>query len=300
MNHYVVKMGHVESVEDDAGGLRIKARLAQDGDQDVSKLPYSFPLLPKTFRTVPKVGEGVLVILSELGNNDSNRYYLGPIISQDQFQGEDKYDYGRGGALSLLQGGEVEPLTNLSKYEDTKGSFPLVGDIAVVGRKSEDIVLKEDEIDIRCGIRTEPINNPDKNLVGNIMFNKLNPAYIQLKYKKGIGFSKKQEADSVINLVADKINLISHKINDNENNDNNIILTDKNELIKTSDMDSIMAKLHQVPYGDVLVECLEYIRGAIVNHVHPYPGMRPCIETYIMDLLGVNFYDILSNDVRIS
>jgi hypothetical protein len=75
MNHYVIKMAHVESVEDDADGLRIKARLSQDGRQDINDLPYAYPLLPKTFRTVPKVGEGVLIFLSELGNNNSNRYY---------------------------------------------------------------------------------------------------------------------------------------------------------------------------------------------------------------------------------
>ena len=41
MNHYVIKMAHVESVEDDADGLRIKARLSQDGRQDINDLPYA-------------------------------------------------------------------------------------------------------------------------------------------------------------------------------------------------------------------------------------------------------------------
>ena len=294
MNHYVIKMAHVESVEDDADGLRIKARLSQDGRQDINDLPYAYPLLPKTFRTVPKVGEGVLIFLSELGNNNSNRYYIGPIISQDQKLNFDSYVYGRCAALSLLQGGEIEPLTKLSKYEDTNGSFPKVTDVAVVGRKSEDIILKENEIDLRCGIRTEPINESDKNLVGNILFNRLNPSYIQLKYKKNIGYSKNQEADSIINLVADKVNIISHK------DVNSFNLTDKNELIKTSEMDDIMSKLHQLPYGDILVKMLNIIRDAVTNHVHPYPGMPPCSDTYIMDLLSQDFNDILSNNVRIS
>ena len=293
MNHYVIKMGHVESVEDDADGLRIKARLAQDGRVDISNLPYSYPLLPKTFRTIPKVGEGVLIFLSELGNNNSNRYYIGPIISQDQKLGYDEYDYGRGSSISLLQGSEIEPLERLSNYEETKGSFPKVSDVSVVGRKGEDIIIKENEIDLRCGIRTE-VPYVDNNLIGNVIFNSFNPSYIQLKYRKNIGHSKNQEADSVINLVADKINLISHK------DENSLNLTDKEELIKYSEMDSIMTKLHQLPYGDELVKCLEIIRSAIVNHVHPYPGMPPCSDHYIMDLLGVNFNDILSNHIRIS
>ena len=294
MSEIYIKMAQVESVEDDADGLRIKARLSQDGLKSTNELPYAYPLLPKTFRTVPKVGEGVLIFFSEIGNNNSNRYYIGPLISQDQKLNYDSYDYGRGTSISLLQGGEIQPLTKLSKYEETNGSFPKINDVSVVGRKGEDIILKDDEIDLRCGIRTEVIDKTDKNLVGNVMFNNINPSYIQLKYKRAIGYSKNQEADSIINLVADKINIISHK------DINQFNLTDKNELIKTSEMDEIMSKLHQLAYGDELVKALNIIRNAITNHVHPYPGMPPCSDTYIMDLLSYDFNDILSDNVRIS
>ena len=285
MSEIYIKMAQVESVEDDSDGLRIKARLSQDGLKSTNELPYAYPLLPKTFRTVPKVGEGVLIFFSEIGNNNSNRYYIGPLISQDQKLNYDSYDYGRCTSISLLQGGEIQPLTKLSKYEETNGSFPKINDVSVVGRKGEDIILKDDEIDLRCGIRTEVIDKTDKNLVGNVMFNNINPSYIQLKYK---------EADSIINLVADKINIISHK------DVNQFNLTDKNELIKTSEMDEIMSKLHQLAYGDELVKALNIIRNAITNHVHPYLGMPPCSDTYIMDLLSYDFNDILSNNVRIS
>ena len=61
-----------------------------------------------------------------------------------------------------------------------------------------------------------------------------------------------------------------------------------------------MSKLHKLPYGDELVKALEIIRGAITNHVHPYPGMPPCSDTYIMDLLSCDFDEILSDNVRIS
>ena len=94
--------------------------------------------------------------------------------------------------------------------------------------------------------------------------------------------------------MADKVNIISHK------DVNSFNLTDKNELIKTSEMDDIMSKLHQLPYGDVLVKMLNIIRDAITNHVHPYPGMPPCSDTYIMDLLSQDFNDMLSINVRIS
>lgn len=290
---YVIKMAQVESVDDVADGLRIKARLEQDGRTGTSDLPYAFPLLPKTIQSVPKIGECVLIICSELENNLSNRYYIGPIISQPQKQEYDPYSYGRGTALNLLQGGSLEPLEKISKYEQTNGSFPKVNDIAIVGRKSEDIILKDGEIDLRCGIRLKN-NDGNKNLVGNVLYNEQDPAYIQLRHENGIGFSETQEANSVVNVVADKINLISHK------DENSLSLTDKNELIKASELDAIMSKLHKLPYGDILVDVLECMRNMILNHVHPYPGMPPCNDFYKQDLSSKDFNDILSDNVRIS
>lgn len=294
INHYIIKMGHVEQVDDESDGLRIKARLAQDGSKTINDLPYAFPLLPKTFRSVPKVGECVLIFTSELGNNDSNRYYIGPVISQDQKLYYDSYDYGRGSAIALLQNNPIAPLESLTKFEETNGSFPKKEYVSIVGRKGEDIILKDDEIDIRCGIRTEPINSENPNLIGEVIYNTQNPSYIQLRHKNAIGHSPKQEADGVINVVADKINLISHK------DDNQFNLTDKEELIKADELDDIMKKLHQVPYGDLLVKALNIIRDSITNHVHPYPGMPPCSDTYIKDLLSTDFDEILSDNVRTS
>ena len=292
MSQVVVKIGHVESIMDDADGLRIKARLAQDGQRPLSEIPYAFPLLPKTIQSVPKVGEGVMIFTSQLGNIDSNRYYLGPIISQPQYHSYDSYGYGRGRALSLLQGGMFEPLEKISNYASTEGAFPETNDVALVGRKSEDVILKDGEVDIRCGIR-QPSASED-SLVGDVIFNKQNPAYIQLKFKRGIGHSRTQEADSVINMVADKINLISH------HDINAFNLTDSKELIKSDELDGIMSQLHKVPYGDVLMDVLNKIIRAIMNHVHPYPGLPPCQDTYYQDISNIDLNKILSENVRIS
>ena len=75
----IIKKGQVESVKDDTDGLRIKARIAQDGEAPLEEIPYAFPLLPKTFQSVPKVGEGVFIITTMSGNKNSQRYYIGPI-----------------------------------------------------------------------------------------------------------------------------------------------------------------------------------------------------------------------------
>lgn len=295
MSEFVVQMAQVESIDDVSDGLRIKARMDCDKGLSTDKLPYSFPLLPKTFQTMPKVGEGVLIITAELKNGQSNRYFIGPIISQPQYFEKDEYDYGRGTDLSLLQGGSLEPLKKLSVYEETKGSFPDKDTVALVGRKSEDVILKDGEINIRCGIRQDTYTD-DKNLKGNVIFNDIDPAYIQLKYKKNLAVESKNEANSAINLVADKINIISHKDAVNQG----LKITDNTELIKESDFDKVMDSLHQLPYGDKLVEALNIIRSAILNHIHPYPGMKPCIYDSTELLTNKDFNEILSDNVRIN
>ena len=76
MNNIVVKKAQVESIIDDADGLRIKARTTQDEFKEIDELPYAFPLLPKVFQSVPKVGECVLLLFSQLNNDESGHQAL--------------------------------------------------------------------------------------------------------------------------------------------------------------------------------------------------------------------------------
>lgn len=302
----IIKKGQVEWIEDTADGLRIKVRLKDDGQTPLENIPYAFPLLPKTFQSVPKIGEGAFVILAMSGNKKSQRYYLGPIISQPQFQSECKFQYGRGNATSVIDGGTVEPLEKISNYEETFGSFPKVNDVAMVGRGTQDIIMHEDdntgsnEIDLRCGIRKDSMYGKEAGgeaVVGKVVFNKEDPAYVQLKYKKNLTTASEQEASSMINMVADKVNIISNK------DENGFDLTDSNQLIKEDELDSMMEKLHQVPHGDTLIKLLKVMIDAILTHVHPYAGVPPCISDSTLELAGVwlNSLDtILSKHVRIS
>ena len=125
------------------------------------------------------------------------------------------------------------------------------------------------------------------------MFNDVDPAYIQLKYKKNLA----RDVSSVANIVADRINLMSNK-------DNNVSdsIHDKDALVKDEDTEKIMERLHQVPMGDKLVELLEVMKGAIMHHVHPWAGMEQCGDWsgYINKLEGYDISSILSKYVRIS
>ena len=304
----IIHKGQVELVEEAAEGLRIKARIDSDLWRPLEELPYAFPLLPKTVQSVPKVGEGVFVFTEIAGNDKSQRYYIGPIISQPQFQEECSFAYGRGAALSLIDGGLVGPEENISNYSITNGSFPKANDVAVIGRGSQDLVMRENstgsnELDIRCGIRNDAIQQEDgtalneddtKKLKGKVVFNKEDPAYIQMKYRKGLTSKSEQEASSITNIVSDKINIISNK------DENRFNVTDQESLIKEEELDEIMSKLHQIPHGDTLIKLLDIIIKAIVSHVHPYAGRPAIMEGYVKDAADFSLPTILSKHVRIS
>jgi hypothetical protein len=281
-----------------ADGLRIRAELPNDNKKgNTESLPWIFPLLPKVFQSIPKVGEVVFVFTSN--KERDQRYYLGPIISQPQYftkcEGEN--------AKTLIKGGQRNPLATISNSDDTRGAFPKSDDIAVIGRGSEDVILRYDdttkasEIQLRAGVRGEPVNSSNQNIVGNIIFNGTDPAYIQLKYKNGIAKNENNEASSIINLVANRINIMSNKDTSIAHN-----LGDKDSMISDEKMDEIMDKLHPVPMGDKLVDLLKIIKGSILYHVHPWAGMEQCgdWENYVSELKKFDLDSINSDYVKIS
>lgn len=289
-----IKVGQVESIEDSTDGLRIKARINGEEGKQIEDIPYAFPWMPKFFQVMPKVGESVFVFHANIGNSGSNRYYIGPIISQPQYMNKDEYGYGRGTSMSLLKGGYSDPLIGISNYGSTENAFPKPTDVAVVGRKSEDVILKEGEIALRCGIRKE--ENGEEGLVGHVVRNDDSPSYVQLKYAPSLTKMDEQEGNSAVNVVADRINLVSHRTKTPYEQS----LTSKGELIKDEDMDNLMRQLHPLPYGDVLVEVLEKMRNAISQHIHPYPGMYPNNTMHVKVLNDTDLNEIKSEFVRIS
>ena len=90
-------------------GLRVRAEFEgiDFPNGDYSNIPWAFPLLPKTFQSIPKVGEAVLVFY--YGGNNGQRFYIGPIISQPQFNIKAPRDYG----TSLLKQNITQPLERI-------------------------------------------------------------------------------------------------------------------------------------------------------------------------------------------
>ena len=302
MGESLYKIGEVVQVEDretseGADGGRIKVRLFSDRSHpSVKDLDWAFPLLPKTIQTAVKVGEFVLVMNVENGNTESQRFYIGPIISQPQYFADcSTYE----AATSLLQNNTAKPLRRISSNSDTEGAYPDVSDVALVGRGCEDVIVRNDEnkdsseVTLRAGIRGKAVGDNDVNRKGNIVYNSNDPAYIQAKRQNGYS----SEGNSVINLVADTINIMSNK-----DTDVSALIHDKKELVNSDNADKIRQQLHPVPKGDKLVEFLTLLRNCVLQHVHPWANLPQSGDAngYWKELQAFDINSILSQYTRIS
>src|SRR5574344_2948181 len=242
----IIRFCEVLSVVDDKAGLRIKVRLEpEDANcKYIDDLPYCFPLLPKLIHINPKVGECVMVILTDSDSPKGNRLFIGPVISQQYGL---NYEPFRFQSRALLNGNNyAKPLPDPIMNADNDGSYPDREDIALQGRQNADLILKDNEVRIRCGFKREPNGNPQNTL----LFNREDLSYIQMKYKKLKDHNKNDFASS-INIVADRINLLSH------DSKTPFTLNDRKSLITDEELVKILEKAHPLPYGDELIEFLK-------------------------------------------
>ena len=289
-NNAIIQICEVKSVIDDTDGMRIKVRMtpydnniAYDDD-----LPYAFPLLPKMLHITPKVGECVLIILGIQGDKDGNRYYIGPVISQPQMMKNDPYNFS---ATSLLKGNNVlSPMEAPSSNPNIDGSMPDFEDVAIEGRSNSDIILKDNELRIRCGFKETPDSSSPKNMY----FNKINPAFIQMKYVEDKLQSENGYFGSAINIVSDKINFISHQSKNNYN------VTDSKDLISDSELIKIVDELHPAVYGDKLVEFLKLFLNAFMQHSHAFPMDPPTKDNIVNQASTYNLDEINSKSVKLN
>lgn len=283
-----LRICEVISVEDDTGGDRIKVRLTPEDNRLADKdLPYAFPFLPKIFHVKPKVGECVGVFTIMLTDAYSQRFYIGPVISQLNHLEYEPFAYD---AVSYFRGSYTTPEPAQDTIPDTDGAYPKEEDVAILGRKYSDIILTENDVRLRAGVKTpDDINGRD------VKFNSKNPAFIKLKYNNYPTLVDNDEYNSTAAVVADKIFLLG-----NSPKDGNVITTDREELISDDKMAELISKAHELPYGDKLIEFLKMFRDAFVNHTHNFPTMPTCQSNEIKNLQNYNLEDIVSDSVRIN
>ena len=290
-----IKLCNVESVDDKYGGGRIKVRVfPEDNGLSLDEINYAYPLLPKMFNALPKVGESVIVLFSQTGDGKSLRFFIGPIISQlNHLQYESNNNSKR-----LFQSYSVPMSPNPERFEDCIGAWGGKDDVSIYGRKGTDIILKENDIRIRCGSRID-----SNNLIGKC-FNGDSSAYLKLKYSD---IQTKARSDyngeeftynSTATLVADQINLIGN------NSDLHFNTGDNKDLVTDETIKKIIEKAHVLPYGDVLIEFLKEFLNMFKNHSHQWighPTILPSGSEGFWDYLTGNKLDkMLSKSVRIN
>lgn len=292
-NNFLIYYCKVESVDDDSMGYRIKVRIPPydptfTEDPTMETIPYCFPLLPKVLHVYPKEGEMVFVIFQQQESNQGDRFFIGPVVSQDYFL--DKCEYMQAG--TLLRGEQiVPPLENPKMNSDNEGTLPDREDIAIRGRNNSDVVLLDNELRLRCGFKKYPYSSSEET---GLNFNDHDMSYIQMKYFPEGKNDSLGEYNSVVNIVGDRINLISH---DGKPFIGNV---DRDCMISEEKQDEIQYTTHQLPYGDDIVEYLRKVIDIFSNHSHSWHKKTPDLIQSEIDVLNTDLNKFLSKTIRIN
>jgi len=264
--------GEVVSINDNTDGGRIKVKILDLDNQitDNSKLPDCYPMLPKFFHLFPKVGEIVRVFIEDVKYPQRSRFWMGSIISQPQKINFDSIYT----ALSTTNMALTAPEPSPTKNPDAEGVFPTKNDVAIVGRTNVDIVLRDNQMELRVG----------KHENNNILkLNTTNPASTLMT------FEVNPDGDYYSNtiMMSDKMALITH----------DGVPQFKSAKLTADDRVKIFEQGHPLARADVLVEALNIIRSAILQHLHPYPSLPADKNDIINALEEINFEAILQKNI---
>lgn len=234
------------------------------------------PLLPKHLSVIPKINQGVFVLSATHKKSIAkdqiiNGYWVGPLISQfDKLEDEDAES-----AKSLIPEGPTRPGGNIEDIPKAKGLYPNNDDISLQGRGSGDLILK----DKQSVLRIAKFKNDNR-----LVFNDNNIGYLQLK--------DNEDNTSTINVVANKINLISH------NGAHTYNLSDREELINSDSQKQIEEQSQSIVYGEKLVQFLSLIKEYVLSHTHPYHGLPSDPAQTKLDVLSFDLESILNKNIK--
>lgn len=273
-----VQIGIVSSIDDPDSLGRIKVAIngpAQKGGDDgftVDELPWCYPMMPKFFGVTPKVGEGVFVLILNEKKTHADRLYFGPIISQ---LNNLNFDSINSTALSPFSFAIVNPVPNFDTIPAIKGVFPHEEDVVVQGRYNTDILLRTNELLLRAGKFTE-VTPTDINPFP-FQFNDTTQGYFHVRNNVFLeppttGTTARQQG-SVVNIVANKINLLTHA-----NGTPRFNLMNQDDQISDDEILNILKSAHPVPFGDMLVQYLILLKNAFFSHVHNAYGQGPATD----------------------
>jgi len=281
----ILYFGRVEKVSDntDSGNIKVRVDGVDNPNTKTDDLPNAFPLLPKHINIIPKIGELVFLIKSKMTNtlDFEQRYYIGPIISQPQFLNNDNYLNSRSSLSTAIVSLDTSPTV----IPEADGIYPKHGEIAIQGRDNSDIVFKPSEVLIRAG----------KFVFGKpLEYNTTTPAYIQIKNNVNFKNGKTKTTGGVINVVANKINLLTHS------GTPTFPLAGRNDMINDETMADILERARPAVYGDSLVEIIKLLIEFVKTHSHNYHGLPPVLNELENKIIKFQTDNLLSKNIRIS
>jgi len=267
-------------------GSEVSTELLLSKSSELIELPWCEPLLPKFINVVPKVGEMVKIITFDYRNKKIRRQYIGPVIGQQTPTDFTVSNY-NDAKIRVENGAYTSSWTQNAEASDGNWKiYPSKEDVAVLGRKNTDLILKDasyyNEILFRSG-KIDKINlgQCNKNNVSPFVLNKKNPSYISINFTEANALNSENSPDlkklnlqndrSHVNVVADKVNLISHEGSSRKGFVRTIL---KGEDVLTQ-IKVENEKLHPLPYGDVLWEFLNVLRPYVEGHIHKASRREP-------------------------
>lgn len=253
-----VRVCEVIETDDIFGTGAIKVRVfPEDAPKTDGELQTAIPILPKQFFIQPKVGEAVAVFFSNPKNGNSRRYYVGPLISQLTKLYSEPFSLG---SEALFNNSLKKVGVNPDMKPDLDGLYPEKHDIALLGRKNCDVIIKEDDIRIRAGVKVVNDNNHFE-----MSYNNETPSFIKLKYHK----EPIKSIKSSVVIDADKIFLLGNKSKEITPAE------DRENLISDETLNSLMEEGYKLPYGEKLVEFLLKFVEVFSKHTHDYVSLPP-------------------------
>ena len=267
--------GEVISIDDPTDGGRIMVKIPDfDNKTDNADLPWCYPIMPRFIHIFPKVGEMVRIWIEDIKYPLRSRFWEGSIISQQQKINFDSSFT----ALSTTNMALTDPDKNVNSFPNAVGVYPLMEDIAIVGRVNTDVILRINEVHIRAG----------KHENGDVLtLNVKNPATIDLAFEPN-QTDNTYYSNTII--MSDKIALIAHEGNPKF----------KAAQLTPTDRFNIFNNAHPVARADVLVQALNIIRNVIIGHIHPYSNLPADKEALIKALEDINFDAILQKNIVVN
>lgn len=264
----------------------------------INSLPWASPMVPKFFTSYPQAGETVQVFLAQKQNTSLERFYIGPIIPQPQKL------KGSGKIIGILEGqfGLARGLYSFDRAwfknnesrlggENSDSNWSIYGDdpkeptnVSINGRGNNDIILRNNESYDEVLFRVAKYDRRN-----NGVLNLKNPGYISIVSYNAKKVGLIDEDLTSINLVGDRINLISHKGSTTKGKpyEGDGIILNSSEPNKQINLENI--NLHPSVYGDILWDVLKKLRVWVENHKHRGGGVaytEPSKDTETVELIN--------------